>query len=92
MKIKKVHLDFIKKECLDVLNDNPNAISNYEQGKFPRSEATKDVQLRFNFDVFRAAIKSSWVCDNLYSYLDDTHIKSALNSFMPKLAINGKTL
>ena len=57
----------------------------YETGIFPRSDKVKDLQVRFNFDMLYNFVGSRWICDNLYPYMNDDHIKSALNSFMPKV-------
>lgn len=83
MKIKPEHLEHIKTECLKIVN--PQLIAKYETGEFPRSDKVKDLQVRFNHDIFNYMIPSKWVCDNLYPYLHDDHIASALRSFMPKI-------
>jgi hypothetical protein len=38
----------------------------------------KDIITRASFDALYAAKLSPWVCDNLYSYCDDTHIETAV--------------
>ena len=83
MKIKKEHLEYLKSKILP--NVTGEMIHDYETGDFARSEKTKDLQMRFNFDMLCSFVGSAWVCENLYKYLNDDHIKSALNSFMPKV-------
>lgn len=83
MKIKKEHLQHMKDKILP--NITGEIIHAYETGNFVRSEKTKDFQIRFNFDMLCRFLGSAWICDNLYTYMNDDHIKSALNSFMPKV-------
>ena len=42
----------------------------------------KDVEKRLRWDSFYAAGLARWACDMLYSYLDDTHIDTALRRVM----------
>ena len=37
---------------------------------------------RLRWDMLYTAVGSRWICDNLYSYLDDSHIDSALRVIM----------
>lgn len=83
MKISKEHLEHIKTECNKIIN--PQLIAKYELGDFPRSDKVNNLNTRFMFDVFNYAVPSKWVCDNLYPYLNDEHIHTALRSFLPKL-------
>lgn len=91
MKIKPEHYNHIKRAISKVLAANPNAAERYEKGDFPRASVAKDRQIRFNFDLFRAAVPSAWVCDNLYPYINDQHINTALRSICPKLNIGAAT-
>lgn len=45
----------------------------------------KDLEKRLRWDLFYAAKASTWACDNLYSYLDDSHIDTALRSIVAEL-------
>lgn len=40
---------------------------------------------RYQWDMVRHAGLMSWVCDTLYSYLNDTHIQTALNKIVKPL-------
>ena len=42
----------------------------------------KDVEKRLRWDWSYYAKMSPWICDNLYTYLDDTHIDTALKQVM----------
>lgn len=59
----------------------------YRSGAFHRADRTKDVNLRYRFDLLHAAVPASWVCDELYGRLDmsDNHIDTALRSIVPAL-------
>jgi len=85
MKIKKEHFNYLKSEIEVVLAKYPNVAQEYEQGQFPRAERVKNLQERFNFDLFYAARLSRWATDNLYTYMDDTHLSTALKRICPKV-------
>ena len=85
MKIKTEHYNKLKTAIDLVLNGYPDIVSDYEAGLFSRSDKVKDLQKRFCFDLLFGTGLSSWVSKELYSYLDDTHIYSALKSMTPKL-------
>ena len=85
MKIKPEHFNHIKQEIDNTLSlhGRDNLIKEYETGLFPRSDKTKDLQQRFCFDLMYAAGLSQYVCNTLYSYLNDDHIYTALKSICP---------
>ena len=85
MKIKPEHYDYMKGCIDDYLLNHPNMVNDYETGSFTRSDKVKDLQVRFNFDLHYVAIDGKWVCDVLYKYLNDTHIKTVLNRICPKV-------
>jgi len=75
MKIKPEHFAILEEACNKVIEDNPTARQTYtNQGL---------TEKRFRWDVLYASkidndSASRWICDNLYSYMDDTHIDTAL--------------
>ncbi len=83
MKIKAEHLQHLKDKILPNITEEIK--HSYETGAFPRSDRVKDLQTRFNCDLVYMFVGSAWICDNLYSYMNDTHLNSALNSFVPKI-------
>jgi len=86
MKIKPDHLEHIK-TAIDELwtrYDKQSLISEYEKGNFPRSGKVKDLQMRFCFDLAYGAGLNKFFCE-LYTYLDDTHIYTALKVVCPKV-------
>lgn len=42
----------------------------------------KDIEKRLRWDLLYNSIDSQWICENLYLYLDDTHIDTALRFIM----------
>ncbi len=51
---------------------------------------SKDVEKRVRWDILWSVSigdsnSSIWICDNLYSYLDDDHIDTALRNIMKEL-------
>ena len=88
MKIKKEHFDHLQTSINQVLaqyNDQGQLVAEYEQGLFPRSEKTKDLQKRFCFDLLYGAGLNKFVCDELYPYLQDDHIYTALKAITPTI-------
>ena len=83
MKMTQEHYQHIEAKIQEFIEANPEVVDIYETGRFNRAEAVKDLQTRFNFDMFNFAVPSIWVCDNLYSYLNDTHIRTALKRICP---------
>ena len=47
-----------------------------------RENKAKNHDKRLRWDMLYCAIGSRWIVDNLYSYLDDDHIDSALRAIM----------
>ena len=45
----------------------------------------KDIEKRLRWDALYAAMSSRWVCENLYPYMDDTHIDTALRAIMKEI-------
>ena len=85
MKIKPEHFEHLKTEIEAILSKYDRVTEEYEKGQFPRSEKTKDLQRRFCFDVLFGAGLSRWVSDNLYPYMNDEHLYTALKAICPKL-------
>ena len=85
MKMTQEHFNQLK-QCIDnVLIDHPTVASEYSKGNFPRSDKVKDINVRFRWDLyhFSGAHKA---CGNLYSYLNDDHIDTALRNIVPTIA------
>jgi hypothetical protein len=88
MKITQEHFNYLKSEIDQVLekyNQDGNLVMQYEQGDFARSGKVKDLQKRFCFDVLFGAGVEKFVYDELYSYLNDDHIYTALKAICPEV-------
>jgi len=70
---------------------NGELVASYTSGEFPRADKVKDLQLRFCFDVLYMSGANSFACSELYSYLDDTHIYTALRSLCPTIPTENYT-
>lgn len=59
----------------------------YEQGRFPRAEKVKDLQTRFCFDLYHEISNTEFTefKKELYTYLNDDHIETALRKICPKV-------
>ncbi len=93
MKMKTEHYNHIKiamKQTLETLkNNNINNIHEYIQ-YYIDNKVGKDYVKRATWDLFNNSIidnkKSCYYCNEiLYTYLDDTHITTALNGIIKQL-------
>ena len=85
LKISQYHFDILQGAISDLLLERPDLVQLYETGQFQNSDRVKDLNMRFRWDMLHCAIGSSWICSNLYSYLDDRHIDSALKKIVPTI-------
>jgi hypothetical protein len=91
MKISSEHYQVLETAINDVLavhNANGELVADYANGNFHNATRTKDLQKRFCFDVLYGTGLNSFVCSELYQYLDDTHIYTALKSICPTVTRN----
>lgn len=75
MKITKDHYLKLASACADVLAKHPNMREQYQSAGFS--------DMRFNWDVLRLCrvdgmLGTAWLCLELYPYLNDSHINTAL--------------
>jgi len=90
MKMQKQHFSYLKAEIDAILfsyNKDNKLVEEYERGDFPRSNLTANVQKRFCFDLMFGAGLSKFASDNLYPYLDDEHIYTALKKICPQIGV-----
>ena len=83
MKIKNEHFEHLKGEIESLLEKYPGIVYEYQTGNFPRSDKVKNLQKRFCFDIVYGAGLSKWVSDNLYPYMNDDHLYTALKRIVP---------
>jgi hypothetical protein len=83
MKISKEHYNYIKDKFSTV---DPELVKAHRHnvGLEPKCY---DIDKRVRWDTLYSVIKSDWVCDYLYPYLDDSHIDTALKSIVKELKI-----
>ena len=80
MKMKLEHYDFLK----DAMQRNAGHIPQIHAHIVAEGKA-KDIEKRLRWDLVYLSGLSHWISDNLYSYLDDTHIDTALRYIMRDL-------
>lgn len=88
MKIKPKHLEFMEAKInkfIEVSGGKEALVNKYETGDFPRSELVKCLNDRFFSDVLHYAGLTPFVCEELYDYMNDSHIQTALKSVLPTL-------
>ena len=85
MKITPEHYETLAELTSGVLarHDLGYLHESYELGKFARSEAVEDLNMRFRWDVLNASPHSTrFICDELYPYLNQDHIDTALRNII----------
>lgn len=87
MKIKPEHFQEIEQKINSFfeIHGKDALILKYENGDFPRSDKVKDLQTRFNFDLFHYSGALSAVVNSVYQYANDDHIATALKKICPKV-------
>jgi len=88
MKISPEHLLKLKTFIDTAINKYGETylIERYQAGNFPRSEHVKELQTRFCFDLlYSVAGASEFVRAELYSYMNDAHLLTALKRVCPKV-------
>ena len=81
MKIKPEHYDFLK----TVIGTLPRDKMQAHKENLKHDARVKDQAKRFRWDLLYALNISPWLSDNLYGYLDDTHLDTALRSIVREL-------
>ena len=83
MKIKPEHYAHIKK-AISTLPRDKVLLHKEALKDDPR---VKDQAMRFRWDLFWATRQESKIIHDLYQYLNDTHIDTALRSIVKELSI-----
>jgi len=85
MKITKEHYAYIL-ECMTTkLADTSEQDKDGYLENIKNDPRVKDCNKRIRWDLYHAAVPNRYICDTLYTYLDDTHIDSALKAISKKL-------
>jgi hypothetical protein len=80
MKMQLDHFHYLQ----DAMAINAQYIPQYRAYIAAEGKA-KDVEKRLRWDLLYLSGLSKWICDNLYTYLNDEHIDTALRAIMKKL-------
>jgi hypothetical protein len=87
MKIKENDFNELAAGINKVLANNPGIVNLYESGQFYNSHRVNNLQKRFCFDAWTASMvqgfNSQELMTKLYSYMDDSHIYTALKKICP---------
>ena len=76
MKISKEHFDYLTSKIQEVIAENPTMYDNYMKEKFSH--------MRYNWDLLWMADLTNFTTNDLYEYLNDTHIDTALKAITGK--------
>lgn len=79
MKILPEHYNYLKSAIEAATVDKPMA---EHEGNYRTQGLTSK---RFRWDCLYVAKLSTWICDNLYTYADDSHVDTALRSIMREM-------
>ncbi len=90
MKIKPEHYATVKLSIETLIKSfvethGSQALDRYALRLKDSKAQVRDMQKRFRWDLLYTAVSSNWICDNLYSYMDDSHIDTALRSIVDEL-------
>lgn len=88
MKMKQEHFDEIKRlieEYIESEGGTEAMVKRYETGDFERPLAVNDLQTRFCWDMFYKGVICRTSVHGLYTYLNDSHILTALKRICPKV-------
>ena len=84
MKIKDEHYQFIKAKFqgfgVEAINNHKTFLVSPQNPRKP-----KDLQMRLRHDILTLTVPSWWICDNLYSYMNDEHLDTALKAIMREI-------
>jgi hypothetical protein len=78
VKITTEHYNYLRDAITAIPQENIDA----HRRKLLTDERVKDADKRLRWDLLYATVPSAWICDNLYSYLNDTHIDTAIKSII----------
>lgn len=79
MKIKEEHFNHMQNS---ILNNFPIEKANAYYNEIINGTKGKDKQKLFRWNIMYISIPSRWVCDNLYPYMNDDHIDTALKKIV----------
>lgn len=85
MKIHPELLTELSDAIFNLLAEQPFQIDLYSHGIFPRAQSTKDLNKRFRWDLFHAAIRKEEGLWGKFREFKDSHIDTALRAIVPAI-------
>ena len=87
MKMTAEHYKFIKEQLQQIpVSDIHEHLKALQQARKDKAQRIKDMDMRIRWDSFYARQLSAFACSHLYSYLNDTHIDTALKQIARELS------
>ena len=80
MKIRSEHYQYL----LNAIKPMASKIAEHRAFIIEEGKA-KDVETRLAWDLLWLSVPSNWVCDNLYPYMDNSHLNTAVKSILKTL-------
>jgi hypothetical protein len=84
MKIKKEHYDHLKNEIAAFVARKGMDVINSHIAACRADDRVKNLTTRVCFDLMHAAGLTNYICDNLYNYMNDDHLETALRHIVTK--------
>lgn len=88
MKITPEHFAALK--ALVGPADTPERRALYLAGKYHNADRTKDLDMRYRWDLYHATVKYDAWTKAVYEYANDNHIDTALRAIVPPLKAQEK--
>ena len=89
MKMKDKHYNHLRIQIqlmlTYALRNGLDYIDKYQTGNFAKADRVQDLQQRFCFDMLHRAELMPYVCEELYPYLNDENIYTALKRILPTI-------
>jgi hypothetical protein len=82
MKITKEHYTHLHNTIQERIEKLGGVVIYEYREKLKNDKRVKNLETRFNWDMFYACKLAGYACNYLYTYLNDNHIDTALKSIM----------
>ena len=83
MKMTQEHFQTLKALLEPVDTEERRTL--YRESRYPRAELTKDVNKRYRWDCLYATGEANSIMSDLYAYLNDEHIDTAMRNLVRPL-------
>ncbi|MAK37154.1 MAG: hypothetical protein CMC15_13460 [Flavobacteriaceae bacterium] len=82
MKMTKTHFETLRVLIAGLLEQHPDTPIHYSNGNFARANSVKDLNKRYRWDLFYAATRFEKSFRDELTYLQDSHIDTALRNIV----------